>query len=76
MIPNTFCLENSLEIIPHARRKLLEGEARKWANAGLPVRYRWRQSKDLWEYVIKEHERIVWVDAYYRRKARLQRMAA
>ncbi len=74
MTPFEFTLENAVEIVPDARRKLLEGEARKFAGAGLRIRRHWREARTLWDYVVVEHERLVWRSAYAKRRARMERM--
>ncbi len=74
MTPLAFTLENAIEIVPDEKRRILASEARKFADNGNRARRHWRKSATLWEYALVEHERLVWMDAYFKRKARLARM--
>lgn len=74
MTPQAFSIENATEIIPDARRRVLASEARKFADGGLPVRLRFKTGTTYFDSVIKEHEKIVWRDAYFKRLARLRRI--
>ena len=76
MKPFSFTLENAIEILPDDLRKMLGNEARKFANAGLPPRRHWRKAETIQQMMLYEHKRIVWMDAYCKRKARLARIAA
>ena len=75
MIPLTVCLENAQEIIPDWRRRVLEGEARKFADNGFPMRSRWRfkVGETYWDQIYKDHECLLWQAAYWKRIERLKR---
>jgi len=74
MIPLTISIENCNELLSDARRRILASEARKFADAGIPKRTRWRWPVVYWDCIVKEHEMIFWHDTYYKRLARLRRM--
>lgn len=77
MKPMSFSLENCNELIPDSRRRALSSEARKFADAGHPVRRVWpKEYSTYWSYVVKEHEKLFWKDVYFRRVERLKRKAA
>ena len=76
MTPLAFTLENAIEIVPDFRRRVLAAEARKFADAAHPPRKIWPVATTIQHYMVKEHERLVWLDAYHRRKARISRMKA
>lgn len=76
MTPLSICLENCNELIPDWRRRVLSSEARKFADGGAPARTRWRAGVSYFDEIIKQHERLFWVDVYRRRKARIKRMTA
>lgn len=74
MIPFAFTTENAVELIPDARRRVLESEARKWADGGLSCRTRFKVAATIAQHMVIEHERLVWRSAYDKRCARLSRM--
>ena len=75
MRPLEIHLDNCNELIPDGRRRVLSSEARKWADAGLPPRSKWRQPPDYFTGIKKLHEQLFWLDVYRRRKARIKRTA-
>ena len=75
MRPLEIHLDNCNELISDERRRVLSGEARKWANAGMPPRSRWPMPTDYFLGIRKLHERLLWLDVYRRRRARISRMA-
>lgn len=73
MTPGVFSLENALEIVDDAKRRVLGAEARAAAESGAPPRD-FEPGTTYWESVVREMERIVWMDAYDRRRARIERL--
>ena len=73
MTPGVFCVENALEILPDLQRRILTEEARRFADEGRG-RKEFTAPEGYWAAVVEEHKRILWMDAYDRRKARLVRM--
>lgn len=63
------------EIVPDWRRRILEGEARKFANAGNQPRTLWVRGRTYWDEIYRSFERIVWERAYFKRLARMERTA-
>ena len=74
MKPLKFCLENSMEIFEDEFRKTLTAEARQYAEDGKPPKKDFGEAMSYWDGVLIEHKRILWMDAYNRRKARLVRL--
>ena len=70
-----FTLANTIEILPDFRRRILESEARKWADANYSPRRLW-YSKDmtLQQYMVREHEKLLWLNTYSKRKERIKRI--
>ena len=76
MTPLTFSLKNALDILPDDYRRMLTAEAREFAKHGKDPRTDFGQAETYWVGVVNEHKRILWMDAYEKRKARLSRIAA
>ena len=74
MVPLKIHLDNCNELINDARRRVLSSEARKWAEAGFKPRTKWREPDNYFLGIIALHEREYWMDAYRKRKSRLERM--
>jgi hypothetical protein len=76
--PLTFSVANATELIPDARLREITAEAREYADAGRPPRDVWpaHGNTTYWSGVLLEHERLVWLDTYERRVARIRRMGA
>ena len=67
-------IDNCDEIISDQRRRLLGGEARKFADAGNRARTIWSMGGGTyWSHVVKQHERLYWLDCYFKRIARIKR---
>lgn len=76
MKPLTFCVENALEILPDDYRRTLTAEARQYAEEGKGPRTDFGTPATYWGGVVNEHKRLLWMEAYEKRKARLARLAA
>lgn len=76
MRPLEIHLDNCNELIGDARRRILSSEARKWADAGLKQRTKWREPSDYFLGIVKLHERLFWADVYKRRIERIRRKNA
>ena len=76
MTPLAFNIKNAMEILTDERRRILSSEARKFAEAKIPCRRRFRSVSTIWGMVVVEHEKIIWRDAYYKRLARIERIKA
>ena len=75
MTPLEFTLENAMEILPDAYRRKLSAEARKCAEEGAAPRSDFGEAKNFWDAVVNEHKRLIWTEAYEKRKARLARIS-
>ena len=75
--PLAIYLENCNEMIEDSRRRLLSGEARKWADAGIPPRHRWRWKTGgtYFDQIYRDHECLFWRHIYFQRLERIKRMA-
>lgn len=74
MKPGVFTLANALEILPDDYRRALTAEARQFAEQDRPERDDFGAEPTYWDAVVNWHKRILWIDAYEKRKARLERM--
>ena len=74
MKPGIFCVENALEILSDDYRRILTAEARQFAEEGRPARTDFGKADTYWCAVVNEHKRLLWLEAYEKRKARLARM--
>lgn len=74
MRPGEFCVENAQEILPDDVRRAITAEARSFAEQGREARRDFPMGETYWCAVVSEHARIIWLDAYHRRAARLERM--
>lgn len=78
MTPLEFSLENAIEIVPDETRRALCERARYCAEIGEAPIYdigRYGAASSYWDSVERAMERIVWLDAYYTRVARLSRLS-
>ena len=73
MHPLKICIENCNELISDERRRILSAEGRKFADGNIPPRSRWKVGSDYFDGVKREHEKLFWMDTYYRRKQRNKR---
>jgi hypothetical protein len=74
MKPFEFSLENAIEALPDDVRRTLTAEARKYAEEDRDPRYDFGGYSTYWDGVILEFKRIIWMDAFHKRKARLERL--
>lgn len=73
MTPGAFSVENAMEILSDVYRRGLTAEAREFAEQGKPARTDFGAPDTYWGAVVIEHKRLLWLEAYEKRKARLAR---
>lgn len=71
----TFSVENALEIIPDAERRVITTQAREHADKGLPAIEPVTTASTYWGNVVDHHRHLLWIDTYDKRLKRLARMA-
>lgn len=66
-------IENAMEILSDELRRELGAEARQYAEDGREPRLDFGGATTFWDAVVREHRALFWLDAYSKRKARIER---
>lgn len=72
--PGVISLDNALAILPDEYRRTLTAEARSYAEAGKEPRGDFGQASTYWDAIVNDHKRLLWLDTYEKRKARMARV--